>query len=44
MYRTKTRTLTFKETEKFQNRAARIMCFKSKVEPVTPCYRDLKIL
>ena len=35
---------TFKEIEKLQNKAIRIMCFKSKLEPTKPLYRDLKIL
>ena len=35
---------TFKEIEKLQNKAVRVMCFKSKLEPVKPLYRDLKIL
>ena len=35
---------TFKEIEKLQNKAIRIMCFKSKLEPTKPLYRDSKIL
>ena len=35
---------TFKEIEKLQNKAIRIMCFKSKLEPTKPLSRDLKIL
>ena len=35
---------TFKEIEKLQNKAIRIMCFKSKLEPTKPLYRELKIL
>ena len=35
---------TFKETEKLQNKAIRVMCFKSKLEPAKPLYRDLNIL
>ena len=35
---------TFKEFEKLQNKAIRIMCFKSKLEPTKPLYRKLKIL
>ena len=35
---------TFKEIEKLQNKPIRIMCFKSKLEPTKPLYRDLKIL
>ena len=35
---------TFKEIEKLQNKAIRIMCFKSKLEPTKPLYRDLKII
>ena len=35
---------TFKEIEKLQNKAVRIMCFKSKLEPAKPIYKDLKIL
>ena len=35
---------TFKETEKLQNKAIRIICFKLKLEPTKPLYRDLKIL
>ena len=33
-----------KETEKLQNKAVRIMCFKAKSEPAKPLYRELKIL
>ena len=42
-YGVKKRT-TLKEIEKLQNKAARIMCFKSKLEPAKPLYRNLKIL
>ena len=35
---------TFKEIEKLQNKAIRVMCFKSKLEPTKPLYRDLNIL
>ena len=35
---------TFKEIEKLQNKAIRIMCFKSKLEPTKLLYRELKIL
>ena len=35
---------TFKEIEKPQNKAVRIMCFKSYLEPAKPLYRDLKII
>ena len=35
---------TFKETEKLQNKAIRIICFKLKLEPTKPLHRDLKIL
>ena len=35
---------TFKEIEKLQNKAIRIMCFKSKLESTKPLYRELKIL
>ena len=35
---------TFKETEKLQNKAIRIICFKLKLEPTKPLYIDLKIL
>ena len=35
---------TFNEIEKLQNKAIRIMCFKLKLEPTKPLYRDLKIL
>ena len=35
---------TFKETEKLQKKAIRIICFKLKLEPTKPLYRDLKIL
>ena len=34
----------FKETEKLQNKAIRIICFKLKLQPTKPLYRDLKIL
>ena len=30
---------TFKETEKLQNKAIRIICFKLKLEPTKPLYR-----
>ena len=33
-----------KEIEKLQNKAIRIMCFESKLEPTKPLYRDLKML
>ena len=35
---------TFKEIEKLQNKAVRIMCFKSKLEPTKRIYKDLKII
>ena len=35
---------TIKEIEKLQSKAIRIMCFKSKLEPTKPLYRDLEIL
>ena len=35
---------TFKEIEKLQNKAIRIMCFKLKLEPTEPMHRELKIL
>ena len=35
---------TFKEIEKLQNKAIRIMCFKLKLEPTKPMHRELKIL
>ena len=35
---------TFKEIEKLQNKAIRIMCFKLKLEPTKPMQRELKIL
>ena len=34
----------FKETEKLQNKAIRIICFKLKLQPTKPLYRGLKIL
>ena len=34
----------FKEIENLQNKAIRIMRFKSKLEPTKPLYRELKIL
>ena len=34
---------TFKEIKKLQNKAIRIMCFKSRLEPAKPLQRDLKI-
>ena len=33
---------TFKEAEKLQNKAARILCHKSKLGPAKPVYSDLK--
>ena len=38
------RNTTLKEIEKLQNKAIRVMCFKSKLEPTKPLYRELKIL
>ena len=38
------RNTTLKEIEKLQNKAMRVMCFKSKLEPTKPLYRELKIL
>ena len=38
------KSTTFKEIENLQNKAIRIMCFKSKLEPAKPLYRDFKIL
>ena len=35
---------TFKEIEKLQNKAIRVMCFKSKLEPTNSLYRDLNVL
>ena len=35
---------SFKEIEKLQIKAVRIMCFKSKLEPAKPLYRDFKNL
>ena len=36
------RNTTLKEIEKLQNKAIRVMCFKSKLEPTKPLYRELK--
>ena len=43
-YGVKARTQLLKKFKKLQNKAVRIMCFKSKLESDKPLYRDLKIL